>query len=76
MGRTMFSIMNQTSFRVEAIGLLATSAGCLETTLRTANIDLEVLEMARDFEIKSPGARRRVINLLDRAIKQRSSTRA
>jgi hypothetical protein len=72
----MFSIMNHTSFRVEAIGLLATSAGCLDTTLRTANIDLEVLEMARDFEIKSPGARRRVINLLDRAIKQRSSTRA
>jgi hypothetical protein len=72
----MFSIMNHTSFRVEALELLATSAGFIDNALRTGNYDIEVLEMARDFEIKSPGTRRRVINLLDRAIKQRSSTRA
>lgn len=72
----MFSIMNHTSFRVEALELLATSAGFIDNALRTGNHDIEVLEMARDFEMKSPGARRRVVNLLDRAIKQRSSNRA
>ena len=68
----MFSIIIQTTFRIEALQLLATSAGFIDQALRTGNIDYEVLELAREFETKAPGSRRRVVNLLDRAIKQRS----
>jgi hypothetical protein len=66
----MFSIMNSTSFRIEALALLATKAGFIDEALRTKHLDLGVLEMAREFEEKSPGARKGVISLLNRAIKR------
>jgi hypothetical protein len=67
--------------RIQALQMTGSGCGCLDAAIRLANsqgnpLDLATLNLAREFEERSPGCRLTIIRLLDREIRRQENAQA
>jgi hypothetical protein len=77
----MTKTLNDAQRRIEALRLVGSGAGCLDSYIRCANsnhtpLDLATLRLAREIEQHYPGSRVTMIRILDREIRRQERAQA
>jgi hypothetical protein len=77
----MTKTLNNVHLRIDALRLIGSGAGCLDSFIRCANSNgtpqyLATLRLAREIEQHSPGARLNIIRMLDREIRRQEKQQA